>query len=290
MAVSDMAVAAGELALKSSGGADVDTVVLATTSPDRPCPATAPDVATRLGQWNIAAFDVNAVCSGFVYALAVGAGMVTAGTAERVLVIGADAFTSYLDPEDRSSTIIFGDGAGAVVLRAGEATELGALGPFDLGSDGSGADLLTVKAGGSRQRLSAGVPEAMYPYFTMSGKEVFWRAVQRMAASAQAALDRAGWQVGDIDRLVSHQANQRITKQLAGELGVPPERAVSNIAEVGNTVAASIPLALHQAHTEGTLAPGDRVLLTAFGAGLTWASVTLRWPRFQDGADQGGAR
>ncbi|TDD80535.1 beta-ketoacyl-ACP synthase III [Actinomadura rubrisoli] len=288
MAVSDLAVEAGGRALKSAGGCDADAVVLATTTPDRPCPATAPDVATRLGLPGVAAFDVAAVCSGFVYALATGAGLIAAGIARRVLVIGADVFSSILDPADRSTSVIFGDGAGAVVLRAGSAGEPGELGPFDLGSDGGGADLITVPAGGSRQRLSGAEPAPGQYYFAMAGKEVFWRAVQQMARSAQNAVDRAGWRLEDVDHLVCHQANQRITDHLADELGLPRARAVTNIADVGNTAAASIPLALDQAHADGTLRTGDRVLLTAFGGGLAWGSVTLRWPAIDDGRGQGG--
>ncbi|URM95404.1 ketoacyl-ACP synthase III [Actinomadura madurae] len=287
-AVSDLAVEAGARALKSAGGGPADAVVLATATPDRPCPGTAPDVATRLGLWSAAAFDVAAVCSGFVYALAAGTGLIGAGIAGRVLVIGADVFSSILDPGDRATSVIFGDGAGAVVLRPGEPDEPGALGPFDLGSDGSGADLITVRAGGSRQRLSGTAPGPGDHYFAMAGKSVFWRAVQQMAQSSQAALDRAGWRPDDLDHLVCHQANQRITDHLADELGLPRERALSNIADVGNTAAASIPLALDQGHADGRLREGDRVLLTAFGGGLAWGSVTLRWPRLDGPA--GGER
>ncbi|WP_131741034.1 beta-ketoacyl-ACP synthase III [Actinomadura roseirufa] len=287
MAVSDLAVEAGARALKSAGGGEADAVVLATATPDHPCPATAPDVAARLGLWSTAAFDVAAVCSGFVYALAAGTGLISAGIARRVLVIGADVFSSILDPDDRTTSVIFGDGAGAVVLRPGDPAEPGALGPFDLGSDGAGAGLITVRAGGSRQRLSGAEPGPREHFFAMAGKAVFWRAVQQMAQSAGAALDRAGWRPRDVDRLVCHQANQRITDHLADELGLPRERALSNIADVGNTAAASIPLALDQARAAGRLRPGDRVLLTAFGGGLAWGSVTLRWPSLGDGA--GGA-
>ncbi|GAA1894428.1 beta-ketoacyl-ACP synthase III [Actinomadura bangladeshensis] len=285
-ATSDLAVEAGARALKSAGGGPADAVVLATQTPDHPCPGTAPDVAARLGLWQAAAFDVAAVCSGFVYALAAGAGLIAAGIAGRVLVIGADAFSSILDPDDRTTSVIFGDGAGAVVLRGGEPAEPGALGPFDLGSDGGGAGLITVRAGGSRQRLSDAEPGPRDHYFAMEGKAVFWRAVQQMGQSSQAALDRAGWTPADVDHLVCHQANQRITDHLADELGLPRERAVSNIADVGNTAAASIPLALDHAHAAGVLRPGDRVLLTAFGGGLAWGSVTLRWPRLEGSGDE----
>ncbi|MEL3946985.1 MULTISPECIES: beta-ketoacyl-ACP synthase III [Streptomyces] len=277
-ATSDLAVGAGAKALKSSGTPDVDAVLLATTTPDRPCPATAPAVAARLGLTGTAAFDVSAVCTGFVYALATAAGLIATGVADRVLVIGAETFSTLLDPDDRATSVIFGDGAGAVVLRAGEPAEPGALGPFDLGSDGGREDLITVPAGGSRQRLSGCSPRAADRYFTMDGKEVFRHAVQRMSASARAVLDRAGWTPADVDHLVGHQANLRITNHVADEVGIPRPRCFSNIADVGNTAAASVPLALDQAHADGVLRAGDRVLLTAFGGGLTWGSTVLTWP------------
>ncbi|MFD3374075.1 MULTISPECIES: beta-ketoacyl-ACP synthase III [unclassified Streptomyces] len=277
-ATSDLAVGAGEKALKSAGFSAVDMVLVATTTPDRPCPATAPTVAARLGMRGTAAYDVSAVCTGFVYGLATAAGLISARVADRVLVIGAETFSTLLNPEDRSTAVIFGDGAGAVVLRSGDPQEPGALGPFDLGSDGTGEDLISVPAGGSRQRLSGADPAADDRYFAMSGKEVFRHAVQRMTGSARTVLARADWGAQDIDHLVSHQANLRITHHVADGLRIPRDRCVSNIAEVGNTAAASIPLALDQAHTEGELRPGGRLLLTAFGGGLTWGSAVLTWP------------
>ncbi|EGG45255.1 MULTISPECIES: beta-ketoacyl-ACP synthase III [Streptomyces] len=278
-ATSDLAVGAGARALKSSGEPAVDAVLVATTTPDRPCPATAPLVAARLGMTGAAAHDVSAVCTGFVYALASAAGLILADVAERVLVIGAETFSTLLDPGDRSTSVIFGDGAGAVVLRSGTAGEPGALGPFDLGSDGESEALITVPAGGSRQRLSGVPPRPGEEFFTMSGKEVFRHAVRRMTGSAKAVLARAGWTAEDVDHMVGHQANSRITQHVAEGIGLPPQRCFSNIAEVGNTAAASIPLALDQAHAKGVLRPGQRVLLTAFGGGLTWGSTVLTWPR-----------
>ncbi|MFD7565406.1 beta-ketoacyl-ACP synthase III [Streptomyces tendae] len=277
---SDLAVGAAERALKSARLApdEVDAVIVATTTPDRPCPATAPTVAARLGTGPVPAFDVSAVCSGFLYGLATGSGLIASGAAERVLVIGAETFSRILNPRDRSTSVIFGDGAGAVVLRAGEPGETGALGPLRLGSDGTGVDLITVPAGGPPRPGAAAPDDLADRYFTMEGKRVFWLAVQRMGECAESVLDRAGWRVEDVDWLVSHQANHRITARLADEIGIPRERSVSNIAEVGNTAAASIPLALDHAHARGTLRPGDRVLLTAFGGGLTWGAVALTWP------------
>lgn len=278
-----LAVEAGGRAMKSAGRDDVDAVVLATTTPDRPCPATAPEVASRLGLTGVPAFDVGAVCAGFVYALATGAGLIGAGIADRVLVIGADSYSTILDPNDRTTVAIFGDGAGAVVLAAGEADEPGALGHFDLGSDGDNAELIMIPAGGSRQRASGRAARASEHYFTMQGKAVFRHAVERMAESARLALAGAGWSVADVDRFVCHQANSRILAALVERLGLSADRAPANIDRVGNTAAASIPLLLADASAGGALRPGDRVLITSFGGGLAWGSTTLRWPEITAG-------
>ncbi|WP_158888580.1 beta-ketoacyl-ACP synthase III [Amycolatopsis anabasis] len=271
----DMAIAAGRKALRSAGSERADALVLATATPDHPCPASAPQVASGLGLSGIAAFDVNAVCSGFVYALATAAGLIAGGVAERVLVVGSDAFTTLLDPADRTTVPIFGDGAGAVVLRAGSPDERGALGPFDLHSEGELAELLVVPAGGAKQRVS---DEPRDHFLVMRGTAVFRQANARMAESSLAVLDRAGMKVDEIDRFVGHQANIRILKAVARQLGLPEDRLVVNIERVGNTSAASIPLALADAAGDGSLRAGHRVLLSAFGAGLTWGSTLLTWP------------
>ncbi|MEV7427042.1 MULTISPECIES: beta-ketoacyl-ACP synthase III [unclassified Streptomyces] len=277
-ATSDLAVEAGRRALRSSGVRTADAVVVATTTPDRSCPATAPAVAARLGLSGVAAFDVGAVCTGFVYGLATAAGLIAAGVAERVLLIGADAYSTIVDPTDRANAIIFGDGAGAVVLRAGHPGEPGAVGHFDLGSDGDHEDMIMVAAGGSRQRSALGEVSREERHFTMRGREVYRHAVTRMAESARSALSLAGRKVEDIDHFVPHQANLRILRSVAEDLGLPPERCLSHVESVGNTGAASIPLALADAAARQAIAPGDRVLLTAFGGGLTWGSCLLTWP------------
>lgn len=281
MATSELAVEAGRRALKSAGLESVDALILATTTPDRPCPATAPEVAASLGLGAIAAFDVAAVCSGFVYALANGAGLIAAGVADRVLVIGAEVFSSILNPRDRTTRVIFGDGAGAVVLRAGEAHELGAVGPFMLGSDGCGSDLIMVPAGGSRRPQrgdESGEQDESERYFVMHGQAVYRKAVEAMAASTARVLELAECPVSAVDWLVCHQANLRILNAVAGRLGIPAGRCLVHIDQVGNTAAASIPLALAHGMESGALCPGDRVVLTAFGGGLTWGSTLLRWP------------
>lgn len=275
---SHLAAEAGLRALKSSGSDSVDLVVLATTTPDRVCPGTAPTVAARMGLTDVPAYDVSAVCSGFVYALQAGVGAIAAGFADRVMVIGAESFSTILAPDDRTTSVIFGDGAGAVVLRAGTADELGAIQHIDLGSDGSMADLITVRGGGAEQRSSGTPARPEDSYFRMDGKSVFFAAVRRMAESSRTVLAKTGWDVGDVDRLVAHQANIRIIHAVAEQLGLPPERALLNIERVGNTSAASIPLALVDGVACGALKPGHRVLLTAFGGGATWGSASLIWP------------
>ncbi|WP_406262961.1 ketoacyl-ACP synthase III [Streptomyces sp. NBC_00191] len=283
VATSDLAVEAGHRALKSANlpmepGA-VDAVVLATTTPDHPCPATAPQVAARLGLGTVAAYDIAAVCSGFLYALATASAQITAGQAERVLVIGAETYSTILNPADRTTSVIFGDGAGAVVLAAvPDADRPGVIINVDLGSDGSQQDLITIPGGGSRERATPGEPDPQDRYFTMQGKKVFAEAVTRMGDSASALLGRVGWPVDSVGHLVGHQANIRILKALAQRLGLPGERVVVNIDRVGNTSAASIPVALAEAAAAGTLTTGSRVLLTAFGGGLTWGSAALTWP------------
>jgi 3-oxoacyl-[acyl-carrier-protein] synthase-3 len=275
MSTVDLATEAGRLALRSAGDDRVDALVLATATPDHVCPASAPQVASRLGLTGVAAFDVNAVCSGFVYALATAAGLIAAGAANRVLVVGADTFSTLVEPTDRGTVPIFGDGAGAVVLRAGDSGELGALGPFDLHSDGELADLLVVPAGGAKQRRSDNPGDY---FLDMQGTAVFRHASARMAESSRAVLSAAGWAIEEVDSFVGHQANVRILNAVAKQLGVPREDVVVNIERTGNTSAASIPLALTDACVDGTLKPGDKVLVSAFGAGLTWGSTALRWP------------
>ncbi|MFI9010693.1 beta-ketoacyl-ACP synthase III [Actinosynnema sp. NPDC053489] len=261
---SDLAVDAGARALRSAGLSAVDAVVVATTTPDRSCPAIAPAVAARLGLVGVAAHDVAAVCTGFLYGLANAVGLLACGAARTVLLIAAESFSTILDPDDRGTAVIFGDGAGAVVLGEGEGAEEGAVGPCVLGSDGGGADLIQVPAG---ER-----------YFRMSGKEVFRAAVERMTEAGLAALARAGLGPDDVDHLAPHQANQRICDAVARGLGIDGSRVLADLDVVGNTAAASIPVLLADAAAHGRLGAGDRVLAVAFGGGLTWGAVTLVWP------------
>jgi 3-oxoacyl-[acyl-carrier-protein] synthase-3 len=274
-ATSDLAFEAAEALLKTAPGSQVGALIVATTTPDHLMPGVAPLVAGRLGL-AVPAYDVQAVCSGFIYGLASAAGLIAAGIAERVMVIGAEVMSRIVDHDDRGTAVLFGDGAGAVTLRAGAPDELGAIGPFDLGSDGEHARQLFVETGGTRTPV-VDADTQRRRFLTMDGKQVYRHAVRRMTESSQQLLDRAGLTVGDVDRFVAHQANLRILMAVADRLGIPPERRVSNVDRYGNTSAASIPLAL----ADAGLRPGERVLLTAFGSGFTWGSTLMTWPDLQ---------
>ncbi|WP_234318151.1 beta-ketoacyl-ACP synthase 3 [Streptomyces sp. NRRL S-244] len=285
----DLAVRAGRHALTAAGVSAVDAVVLTTISPDRLMPAGAPEVAARLGLGTVPAFDLASGCSGFLYGLGVASSMITAGAFGRVLLVASDVFSAFLDPQDWLMSAIFGDGAGAVVLRAGEAGAPGAFGPFDLGSDGAQADLLEIPGGGARARKQQlADPDAEFsPYFRMDGPVVRKQAVVGMCDSVTRAVDRAGWRPADLDVLVAHQANQRILDALTAELGLAPGQVLSHIETYGNAGAASVPVLLAQAAAAGTLSPGLRVALTAYGAGLAWGSTTLVWPEVRAVAEGG---
>ncbi|MFF8193119.1 beta-ketoacyl-ACP synthase III [Streptomyces bobili] len=269
--MTDLACAAAANALRSADRGAVDALVLATTTPDRPCPAAAPEVAHRVGLGTIPAFDVSAVCSGFLYATATAAGLIHAGIADSVLVTAAETYSRIVDPADRSTAVIFGDGAGAVVLRRGSVREAGALLAFDLGSDGADKDLIHLP--GEREQ------PAGRRWFTMAGRKVYLQAIERMTHSALRVINDCGWTPETVGAVVAHQANARIIGAVADRLGVPPEAALCELARVGNTGAASIPVALADAVDGGRLRPDARTVLTAFGGGLTWGSVALTWPR-----------
>nr|WP_093611265.1 beta-ketoacyl-ACP synthase III [Streptomyces indicus] len=278
----DLAVGAAAGALASSGDAGADALVVATTTPDRRCPATGPEVAARLGLGEIPAFDVAAVCTGFLYGLTVASALIRSRTYHRVLVVGAETYSRIVDPLDRGTAVIFGDGAGAVLVRGGDPDEPGALLGTHLGSDGSGADLIAIAAGGARTPHPDPESGRELPreerYFSMRGRQVYGQAVHRMTACARVVLDRAGWAPGSLGAFVGHQANQRILDAVGDKLHIPAERRFGNIRDVGNTAAASIPLALADTAAAGRVRPGARTLLTAFGGGLTWGAATLTWP------------
>lgn len=275
LATSDLAVKAAERALARAGVAkeDVDLIVMGTASPDMLIPAAACIVQAKLGM-TCPAFDVNAVCSGFMYALQTGATAVESGRADTVLVIGADALTRYLDFEDRSTCVLFGDGAGAVVLQASEEPGVESI---VLGADGTGAGLLNVPAGGSARPITGEVLEDRDQYIHMRGNEVYKFAVRVIPKATLEALAASGNTVDELTWLVPHQANQRIIDTIEERLGIDHQRVFSNVEKVGNTSAASVPLAMDDLYTSGRLRPGDLVALVGFGAGLTWGAAIVRW-------------
>ncbi|MCL4187425.1 MAG: ketoacyl-ACP synthase III [Rhodobacteraceae bacterium] len=271
---SAMAVAAGRAALGAAGlgPGDIDAVIVATSTPDLTFPSVATMVQAGLGMTRGFAFDVQAVCAGFVYALANANALILAGQARRVMVIGAETFSRILDWSDRATCVLFGDGAGAVVLEAaaGSGTPLdrGIL-ATDLNSDGRLRELLYVDGGVSTTGTAG--------HLRMQGKEVFRHAVEKLAATAHAALDRAGLTSADIAWIVPHQANLRIITATAARMQVPMERVVVTVQDHGNTSAASIPLALSVAVAAGQIRAGDLVVTEAIGGGLAWGAVVLRW-------------
>jgi 3-oxoacyl-[acyl-carrier-protein] synthase III len=273
-ATSDLATAAARAALADAGlrADQLTAIIVATTSPDHAVAATAPLVASALGT-AVPAFDLNAACSGFIYALRVAAGMVATGDGA-VLVIGAETLTRVVDPHDRSVAVLFGDGAGAVVLVPDDEA---VLGPFTLGADGTDASMLWTASGGTRRPFDADVLADRSHYLTMRGGDVYRNAVTRMTESAREVLRLAGLEVSDVDLLVGHQANVRILDAVASRLDLPTERSHISVDRHGNTSAASIPLALWDAREQGKLHTGDTVLLAAFGAGLTWGACLLTW-------------
>lgn len=273
---SDLAALAGSRAMRSAGVDTLDAVIVATTTPDYRLPGTAPKVAHQLGLDATLAYDLNAVCSGFLYALVQADACIRAGVVNSALVIGADKFSTILDPDDAVNRAIFGDGAGAFVLTRDECSAVGPRSPGIIGanalsSDGSSEAMIRVASGGS-----AAPPPASPTWFEMAGRAVFGAAVERMVESCNSTLERQGWGPGDVDWLIPHQANHRILRSVASNLGIEPRRAILHLDEVGNTSAASIPLAAtrHAKRLKG----GDRVLLTAFGGGLTWGAVAMTWP------------
>ena len=274
MKTSDMAARAAEAALKAAGktAADVDLIIVATTTPDMPFPATAALVQQKIGAPVGAAFDVQAVCSGFVYALSVADGFVARGASKCCLVIGAEAMSQLLDYTDRGTCILFGDGAGAVVLEpvAGEGTpaDTGILG-FDLRCDGNKMDLLYVEGGLFDDENRIGK-------LRMQGNQVFRNAVHKISEAIENAVAKSNLTIADIDWFIPHQANQRILNGVAERLGLDEHKVISTVADHANTSAASIPLAWWVAVNDGRVKPGDLVLIEALGGGLTWGAVTIR--------------
>ena len=274
-----LAIEAGAAAIKHAGLTPdaIDLLVVATATPEQLIPHTGAFVADGLGM-HCGSFDLNAGCAGFVYELVVGSSMLASGNLQHVLVVGAETLSRFVDPLDRATCILFGDGAAAFVLSASPDDGPGIL-SWELGCDGSGTGLLMLPAGGSRRPTTPETVEQREHFIKMVGPEVFRRAVRIVIESASTALDRAGVSVDDITWFAPHQANIRIIEAVGVRLGIPPERTLVNIDHYGNTSAASIPLVLAEAADGGRINDGDLILISGFGAGLTWGSAVLRWGR-----------
>src|SRR6266576_794460 len=269
-ALSDVALPACRDALAQAGveGKDIDLLIVATVTPDMSFPSTGAILADRLGAVDAAAYDLSAGCTGFMYALAQAYGMLVGGLAKRALVVGGDILSRILDWDDRSTLVLFGDGAGAVVLEA--VPERGFLG-FELGADGAGGANLWLPGSGSR------IFDEGDRLVKMNGPEVFKFATRILVQSAQNIMHRCGVTIDEVDVYVPHQANKRIIDHATRKLGVPSEKVVVNVDRYGNTSSGSIPLALADAAADGRLRPGELVLMTGMGAGLTWGSALMRW-------------
>jgi 3-oxoacyl-[acyl-carrier-protein] synthase III len=275
-ALSDLALPAARDAL-AQAGADpetIDLVIVATVTPDMAFPSAGAIIADELGAPDAAAYDLSAGCTGFMYAVAQGYGMVAAGLARHALVVGGDVLSRILDWSDRGTAVLFGDGAGAVVLE--RVSEGGFLG-FELGADGSGGPQLYLPAGGSRSPATAETVAEHKHYVQMNGREVFKFATRVLVTSAEKVLAECGKTIDDVDVYIPHQANVRIIDHAAEKLGIPKEKIVVNVERYGNTSSGSIPLALVDAQAEGRLQEGALVLMTGMGAGLTWGSGLIEW-------------
>ena len=275
-AASDLALPAARQALEQAGvrPEELDLVVVATATPDMLFPATAAILADSLGAKQAAAYDLLAGCTGFVYALSQAYGQVATGLSRRALVVGAEVLSKITNWNDRSTCILFGDGAGAAVLQP---IGSGGIAGFELGADGSGGLDLCVPAGGSREPLSREALEEELQFIRMNGPEVYRFATRVMVSSAEELLGVCGATIEDVDLYVPHQANKRIVDHAVKNLGIDPDKVLMNIDRYGNTSSASIPICLAEAQAAGRLEEGTRVLMSAVGAGLTWGSVYLTW-------------
>jgi len=276
-ASSDLAVIAARNALDMAGlgPEDVHQIIVATTTPDRFLPSCACTVQAKLGARNAAAFDIFAACTGFVYGMGIARGLIGTGIADNVLVIGVETLSRIVDYTDRNTCVLFGDGAGAAVMRPCAVGE-GILG-VSMHSDGVLGDLLEVPAGGAAQPASHATVDARGHFIRMRGKELFKVAVRGMEESLRSALDEAGLAPDDLDLIIPHQANRRIIDAVCGRLGTPEHKVVINIERYGNTSSASIPISLDEVVRAGRLKTGDGVGFVAFGGGATWGATVARW-------------
>ena len=263
------------LAVAGVDASEVDLVIVGTCSPDYPLPATAVLVATELGATRAAGFDLQAACSGFLYALATASGFIRSGMYRNVVVVGVEVLSRFINWSDRNTCVLFGDGAGAVLLSASD--QPGGLLGWDLFSDGTGCEGIIVPAGGSRRPASHETVDGNLHYIQMAGRDVYKYATRQLADSATTALRQAGLTVADVDQFVFHQANLRIIEHVERELAIPEEKVFVNIEKYGNTSAASVPMALAEAVAAGRIEPGDRILMVAFGAGYTAGAAVVEW-------------
>ncbi|HLB09480.1 MAG TPA: beta-ketoacyl-ACP synthase III, partial [Gemmatimonadaceae bacterium] len=271
-----MGAAAARIAMQRAGvqPGEIDVIILSTATPDRLLPATSVDIQAELGATRAAAFDISAACCGFLYGLTLAEGLIQSGAAETVLLVSSEKMSAITDWTDRATCVLFGDGAGAAVLRRSQKGR-GILSTF-MRSDGTLADLLYRPAGGATTPMSPAVLEARTHLVHMAGREVFKHAVRSMAEAAARALDLARLNGGDIDLLIPHQANSRIIEATAKHAGIPMDKVYVNVDRYGNTSSASIPIALDEAMQKGIIGEGSLVLMVAFGAGFTWASSVVR--------------
>jgi len=276
-AASDLALKAGSIALKQAGIAakEVDLLIVATQSPDYQLPSTAAVIQPKLGLKNAVCFDISAACSGAIYALIMAESLMKTCNYNTAMIIGTDVLSKSVDWSDRSTCVLFGDGAGAIVLKMNIKGRN--LISFDWGSDGSGVDFLKIPAGGSRNPILASNIDQNQQYLKMDGKKVYKQATKMMYHSVIRALNHAKLQKSDIDFIIPHQANKRIIEAIAKKLALADDKVMINIENYGNTSAASIPIALDEAISQGKIKDGDIVVLTAFGAGLTWGSIVIKW-------------
>ncbi len=273
--MSDLSAIAAERAMAAAGVAaeDLDLILVATCSPDRLVPSASTIVQAKIGASNAAGMDLNAACSGFLFALSTADQMIKTGAMHTVLIVGAEKLSHWLDFSNRSTSVLFGDGAGAVIVQAADDQPDRGLLAFEIGSDGTAGDLLCVPASGTE----GSADRTELPTFLMEGQEVFRRAVKSMGDASGRVLESAGLDLEDVDLLIPHQANVRIIDATARRLNLPPEKVYINIASYGNTSAATIPIAIVEALEDGKIQPGSVIVFAAFGAGFTWAAGAYRW-------------
>lgn len=275
---SDMATRAAENALEQAGidACDVELIIVATITPDTPTPATACHVQAKLGAFSAVAFDISAACSGFLYAMKIAKRLISDGAYNNAVIVGAEKLSSVINWQDRNTCVLFGDGAGAAVLRRSEVGE-GRILATEMGTDGHHTRLLEIKGGGCACPITNANADDNLQTLSMQGREVFKLAVNAMRTSAEKVIERANLTANDIKLVVPHQANLRIIDAIADRLAVPNEKVFVNLHKYGNTSAAAVAIALDEAHREGRFQRGDNIILVVFGAGLTWAATAIEW-------------